>query len=268
MRKMLLVSSLFLSLVGSLQAADDCSTLLFAARTGDYDLLHEYCSVGYDPTNQQPPIGTLVVDGIDADGNTAVAMGAMHGYSKIVERLIAAGARLNLVNKKRETPLMHAAKNGYSNIAHLLVNAGAALNIADTKGRTALMHAARKGHISTVILLKILGADVLLLDFKWQNALMHAAKNGHADIVRILKHAGTDINAASMSGMTALMYAAQFGHESVVRILLELGADVTLVNDEVGRNAAGIATICGYLAIAEILHQAMGVEETTLEDVD
>ncbi|MBM3893825.1 ankyrin repeat domain-containing protein [Candidatus Dependentiae bacterium] len=257
-RLMWFCSVLVLFLFTRLQGAD-CSVLLDAAVTGDYAIVHEYCSVGYDPTNQNPPTGTLFVDGIDGDGNTPIALAAMQGHYSIVERLIAAGARLNIVNHKRETPLMHAAKNGDDRMAQILFNAGALVNIQDTKGRMALIHAAKKGCMSTVILLKIVGAEVSLQDAKGQNALMHAAKQGHVDIVQMLKHAGVDINAVSSDGMTALMYAAQYGHEAVVHALINLGADTALKSSAIDRDAAGIATLCGWPAIATMLYAAMGI---------
>ncbi len=266
MKRLMWFCSVLVLVLFTMLQADDSSELLTLVDTGYYDLVDAYCSVGYDSTNKNQPIGTRCLDGVDRDGNTAIAIAAMRRNFHIVARLIAAGARLNLVNHKRETPLMQAAKNGDDRMVQLLFNAGAFVNIQDVKGRTALMYAAKNGYKSTVILLKILGADLSLQDVNGKNALIHAAKHGHADIVKILKHSEVDINAAASDDMTALMYAAQYGHEKVVMALIALGADLAIVNSQLAKNAAGIADFFGYTAVAEILYEAMDTD--ALADVD
>jgi ankyrin repeat protein len=79
------------------------------------------------------------------------------------EQLIAAGANVDIVNFRGETPLMWAVKIDNLKMIILLLNAGANVFAKDHCGMTAIHHAAEKGHTLNMDLLMIRGADVNVL---------------------------------------------------------------------------------------------------------
>ena len=83
---------------------------------------------------------------------------AYRGDDAAVEQLVAAGADVNVQDKRGWTALMSAALEGYSEVVEQLVAARADPNIRTTSGRTALRLAERKGHSRVVQLLQSAGA--------------------------------------------------------------------------------------------------------------
>ncbi len=64
-----------------------------------------------------------------------------------MNRLLEAGADINLADKKGKTALMTASEKGYYLIVSVLLEAGANKNMTDKKGKTALMYATDKNVI-------------------------------------------------------------------------------------------------------------------------
>merc|ERR1719245_1295542 len=120
------------------------------------------------------------------------------------------------------TKLWDAANDGDLHECERLVAAGANVNIADDHGDTPLMIASSHGHLSIVKLLYDHEADVTAV------ALIRAARNGHLDIVKYLVENGSDINVKDNYGVTAMMYAAWYDHLEIVKYLVENGADINV----------------------------------------
>ncbi len=78
-----------------------------------------------------------------------------------IERLIEAGADVNLRNCSGVTPLMMASQNGHTEVVNLLLANNADVNAADkTNGVTALWMASHNGHTKVVKLLLANKAEV------------------------------------------------------------------------------------------------------------
>ena len=107
-----------------------------------------------------------------------------------VERLLEAGADVNLQGDYGGTALMAAAARGYTEMAELLISAGADVNLQSDYGWTALMVASKYGYTEIVEMLINAGADVNAQNDWGNTALMNAADGGHAEIVEMLKNAG------------------------------------------------------------------------------
>ena len=60
---------------------------------------------------------------------------------KLVEKLIKAGASLDMQDTRGFTALMCGAYNGHAEIVEVLTNAGASLDLVDRRGTSALVHA-------------------------------------------------------------------------------------------------------------------------------
>ena len=129
--------------------------------------------------------------------------------SKALLNLVRAGGRTRLIKK--------------------LLVAGANVNYQDDYGWTALMVASENGHIDIVRLLLEKGANV-----NYQSAidnftaLMLASKKNHIDIVRLLLAYGANVNHQDEVGWTALIWASGNNHIDIVKLLLAAGANVDL----------------------------------------
>jgi hypothetical protein len=133
--------------------------------------------------NLAPLAVRLILVGADveatrpSDGFTPLCIACKRGNLVMVQRLIAAGSRVNDAARSRVndyTPLMLAAQNNWLDVVKLLIAAGADVNMARANGATPL-HA--------------------------------AAQLGNAGIVDLLITAGANVNAARTDGVTALIIA-------------------------------------------------------------
>jgi ankyrin repeat protein len=143
-------------------------------------------SAGANPNAQLklfPPYRSLRMDrGADAIldiGTTPILRAARGADIAAIERLVEAGALLDLPQRDGLTPLMAAVGAGASSIdtrgkfrtavealetADALLEAGAAIDQTDARGRTALHYAAAAGYTDVALLLVDRGASLAAVD--------------------------------------------------------------------------------------------------------
>lgn len=150
--------------------------------------------------------------------------------------LIQAGADVNSLNDRRETPLHLIASHG-GEILGLLVKAGAKLNARDREGRTALVYAASDGSPADVKLLLDAGADPRLggplecaLPYAYR-AKPNSSSNQLAK-ARLLIQYGADPNQRSDDKRTAIFPTVYDDQVDIFRFLVENGANLFLKDDE------------------------------------
>lgn len=98
----------------------------------------------------------------DAQGDTALIVGAKDDDASYVTALLAKKADPNLINTKTgDSALMAAALTGHLPQMHALLQAGAKLDFAESNGDTALIMAAQANHTQAVLDLLVAGADPL-----------------------------------------------------------------------------------------------------------
>jgi ankyrin repeat protein len=180
--------------------------------------------------------GGCHVNGVDAEGATALWHAAASGHSVIVSELLAAGAEVHTATATTGiTPLMVAAIEGHANVVAELLKASATaagavdqalLDRASLDGYAALAHAANHGRASVVKALLEAGANVNRGGPGILTALMCAAANGRASVLPLLLAAGADVHAVNDHGTAAVALAAAYGHTSVLPLLLGAGASV------------------------------------------
>lgn len=112
----------------------------------------------------------------------------------VLERLLDAGAEVNLSDRDNRTPL-HRAATATLDAVRALLNKGANVNAQSIMGETALMLAARNGRLSIVNALLDTDAALEITNRDGKTALHIAAAWGATDAVRALVQAGADINA-------------------------------------------------------------------------
>lgn len=146
-------------------------------------------------------------------GKEPIAMAVARGNQKMVEILLAAGAKTDVVNKHGSNLLHQAAENRFIGICKLLIEAGVAVDSRDPQGNTAF-------HYSE-------GA-------------------GTSDLFSTLIEYGADINARSHTGMTPVLVAARRCHVRIFEKLVELGAD-PLARTLDNRSALDLALYSDFL---------------------
>jgi hypothetical protein len=163
---------------------------------------------------------------------SALMGAAAGGHLELVSELLAAGADLELADKRDPskmvqglTPLMSAASGNHVDIIRLLAERGAKLDACDGWGRTALHHAVLNQHMESTQTLLALGVDPLSHDRSGQAPLHIAAERGPVPLVRLLV-ARCEVDFRTAKGATPLMGAARHGNLEVMQVLLELGAEL------------------------------------------
>ncbi|MFZ9053208.1 MAG: ankyrin repeat domain-containing protein [Woeseiaceae bacterium] len=220
------------------------------------------------------------IDAGRADGSTALAWAAYEDDEQAVDLLIRAGADVNKANDFHGvTPLALACANGNSRVVRKLLDAGADPDRAQWSGETPLMTCANTGAVDGATALLEHGADVNATENEEdQTALMWAVAGQHAQVVRVLTENGANVEARSRivprpdpyivemsldesiwptnypettrwekvsGGFTALYFAAQQGDIESARILLEAGADIDAPHPELG-SALNVSLASGH----------------------
>jgi ankyrin repeat protein len=139
------------------------------------------------------------------------------------------------------SPLHAAVETGNLEIAEHLLAHGAKPNIRDYEKRTPLMMMDGDATTEMFQLLVRYGAKLTLLDKEKNTPLHHLAESSNdADLIQQLVSYGINVNAVNKEGKTALMIAVENDWSFAVKTLIESGADVN-VRDRVGRTALDIA---------------------------
>ena len=193
------------------------------------------------------------VDGVQADGFTALHWAAQWDRTDLADLLIGAGADVDAADRYGVTPLVLACTNASPGMVERLLEAGADPHGVQATGETVLMTCARGGVLDAVTPLLDRGADVNASEAtNGQTALMWAAWEGHTGVVRTLLGHGAEVDARTTTGYTALVLAAREGYREITELLLEAGADVNAAAVD-GTTALAVATVRRRLDHAEFL---------------
>lgn len=170
-----------------------------------------------------------------------------------VERLLATGAAVDVLDTDGNTPLISAAYHDHADVLSALLHAGADSQHRNGDGYSALDYAMENGHRDVVL---------ALLRF-WQARLGTAAAESAqlATLIAVTECATAtpiaatiDPNRANASGYTPLAMAARWGCRQGVEALLQQGARVDAVTDSRYRTSALMeSTRDGHLDIARRL---------------
>ena len=218
----------------------------------------------------------------DAEGHTALTLAASRGHSKIVKKLLMAGADPKNTTKQGHNALYFAVRaqalssvialtqtpekvnasqltdllplgidTGSVDLVKHLLEQGAHFNKKDAQGLTPLMHAAQKNAPEIVSVLKQHGASVSDKDDEGMTALHHAVNSHATAVVSLFLKEGV-INVLDDLGRSPLHIAATGGSTQTVRTLINMGADIEGKTPS-GNTAFMIAASTGNLSVAETL---------------
>jgi ankyrin repeat protein len=216
-----------------------------------------------------------------------LCLAARHGFSSLVERLIAKRPQEISFRGRWGTPLHSSVRGSQIGVVKLLLMHGADINSRDADNSTPLHIALQKQHLDIAKWLLNNGADVnskgasgftplhLLVtashsgyfgsffgrQFK-PNRDVHmldnrrnthfAASGGHIEIARILLDRDAEVNSRDDRGATPLLSALQNGHAEVAQLLLDHNADAKVCGDK-GVTLLHLAARHGHLEVARIL---------------
>jgi ankyrin repeat protein len=148
------------------------SPLLFASMSGDLESVSLLLARGANPNRRDSPLSEAIT----------------FGHADVVRALIAAGARVDLVERTGVNLLHWAAITNRPDVIPLLARAGVDINAVDEHGFTPLMYAATIdfGETSTLAALLSAGADRTIRNESGRTALQQARRLGHAQIAEAL----------------------------------------------------------------------------------
>jgi ankyrin repeat protein len=170
------------------------------------------------------------VDPLNRDGATPLIYGS--GNQHIVRSLLAHGANPNLASKLQITPLLAAAahKNSHCVVA-LLLKAGSDVHAKRDGVENVLFEATYGEDQETMRLLLDMGARVQPEKTRAASPLVNAVYLGDADTVTQLIAHGADLNFDADFAGPALNWALYSGHTDLAVLLIQKGADLHLKSD-------------------------------------
>ena len=193
------------------------------------------------------------VDLLDEVGATAVHLGVQSGDSDTVTLFIRAGHHSVLDNHLR-TPLMWSVALNRVELVQLFTDTST-LDLKDKFGYSALHIAVTNNVIESLSMLLKLGADINIKNDEGETPLILAAKNGNVDIVNELIENKADTRVVDNNRKTALHSAASSGQASIVKMLMKTGVDID-TEDVSGRTSLMIACHGGNASIVTDLIDA------------
>jgi ankyrin repeat protein len=187
----------------------------------------------------------------NSNQETPLLLGAKFGHFKIVDLLIARGAKLNIQDRNNRTPLHYAAWIS-EKVARLLIEKGADVNLKSKLGETPLFIYIYLGKKEMVEFLIKHRADINIKTNRGEMPLHRAAGKGNKDLVELLITNGAKINAVTIYNFTPLHFAAIFGHIEIVKLLIKNGADMNIKSND-GGTPLHFASAAKYPEIVELL---------------
>ena len=173
----------------------------------------------------------------------ALRVACEKGNVKAVQRLLTAGANIEMLDPDGATALHTAADYGQLEVVRILLQRESVVAAKDHLGETPLMRAAWSGYEEVVKLLLSHGAssDVLITDKNDNLPLYYAAMGGSINVLQLLlartrEHGSASIFSLAGNGDSLLHAAARGTKGDIIQFLLAEGLDITATNDD-GHNA-------------------------------
>lgn len=150
--------------------------LVILANTNNVAGVHLFLKNGADP------------NAVDANGRGALMWAAHEGHEEVVTLLLKQPKiKLNTLSNLGESALLEAAGAGRNSMVQKLLQAGAKVDVQGAHLYTPLMAAAQSGHLEVVKLLLQHRADVTKQNEHGHTAVDEARVNGHKEVYELLK---------------------------------------------------------------------------------
>ncbi len=202
----------------------------------------------------------------DPMGYAPIHHAVIRGDRRLLEVVLAHGAKVDLLNGKKESALFLAAALGKVDCLYLLLLVGADPNIhIPPNGTTPLFEATLSAPVEVVQLLLEHGADPNAHN-GWNETALHAAAKidplRSEAMTRLLLAHGADPDARDLRGYSALHVAASRGNLAPVRVFEELGRDLN-GKTPLGSTPLDVAIDNDSAVVADWLYRLGGRAATT-----
>lgn len=173
---------------------------------------------------------------------TALILAAQHGHAGCVEVLLAAGAKVDAIDRKEKTALICASQEGHLDCVKILLAAGADIELRDQCGTTPLIGAVEGGHLYCVEALLKAGAKLEIKDKDNYTALQRSCEHGNNEICHVLLESGAKLDvyhegsdeAFDFSAEVAkpIVLAVEHGQFDCIRVLLASQSQISISNED------------------------------------
>jgi ankyrin repeat protein len=143
-------------------------------------------------------------------------------HVELVKYLLSLNMKIDVRNRKLQTPFHTAVYNGNLEIMDLLLNAGADIEAKEDYRDTPLCWAAYMGHLEALKFLVEKGAKINIINRDNYTPLHWACYKGHAEIAKYLIENNADTRLKNNDGDTPLTSAIENGHTETVLYLIEV----------------------------------------------
>ncbi len=152
------------------------------------------------------------------------------------------------------TALHYAALRGNATFVPLFVQAGAPIDVVNSRGETPLMLVVKTGNLSMVMVLQSLGANLQAREHSDLMPIHHAAERGQVLVGDFFLHHGVGVDVPDGLGKTCLHWASWSDQLPMVQFLLHNGASPSVRDDD---QALPLHWVCnrGNVKVAQALFQ-------------
>jgi uncharacterized protein len=219
------------------------------------------CAAAFSPFSAERAAAQTPPSPADLRVYAGLHAAAAKGDAAEIERLAAAGEKLEVQDANSRTPLHVAAFRGHQEAARALLKLGANANALDAQKYDIVTILAVRNDVPLLKIALVGGASARNITSPYDGtALIAAAHLGHAEIVRTLIAAKAPLDHVNNLGWTALMESIVLGdggrnHTETLDALVKAGANVN-IPDRQGVTPLGHARQRGYAAMVRILEAA------------
>lgn len=143
------------------------------------------------------------------------------GTVEQLSKLIESGENINVQDKEKRTPLIHATIDNKIDMIRTLVQNNADVNLQDSLGYSALHYAAQNYLIDAAQLLLKNKAIVDVQDIHGNTPLFRAVfhSRGRGEMVNLLLSSGADMNLKNNHGVSPIELANSIGNYNVSQFM-------------------------------------------------
>ncbi len=211
-----------------------------------------------------------LVDALNLAGKAPLHIAVMGQNLRAINKLIDAGASLDVGDIEGQTPLYVAAGISGEDVDPIilvsaLMDAGADVHKPTVSGATPLHNAAWENNTTVAQALLDAGANPHARDSSGFTPLLNAVEKGHLEMARLLVASESRIDEATNDGEPALSIAAHNDNPELLAYLLSQGADPNMRTGKDGSSALHSAAGRGLIDNVTLLLDAGADISTDLE---
>lgn len=163
-----------------------------------------------------------------SSGNTPLYYAIQFNRPKLIQQLVAHGARIDKPINQKNLPALHfAVSRGNHLLLATLLKCGANPNQQTELGTTPLHVATKLGRKRAIQALVLSGADINQADKLGNTPLHFAVKTQNRSLITILLSQGAIIDRQNSHGLTPLMQSVVSGNSLLTRFLISKEARLT-----------------------------------------